>query len=118
VNRRSLLTLIAAGPGALMARPARAYHGVRGNTFPNLKNLGVERQVRAIRHRDGAFRVETADGRAVEFLETQLRFKVDSSALGPVAGRPVILSTGEVGDHALVFFASTAEIGTFIEDQQ
>ena len=134
-NRRSLLALVALGLGALGSRPAEAHHGVapadavpastpprsaniaERNAFPDLKKVGAERQVRTIRHMRGSYRVETADGNEFDFVESDLRFKVDSSALGPAAGRPVIMSAGEVGDRASVFFAAPDEIGAFIKHQ-
>jgi hypothetical protein len=73
--------------------------------------------VRTISHRDEAFRVTTADGHTTDFLESDLRFKVDSSVLGPPHGAPVILPAGTIGDRAWVFFATPGEIGSFITDQ-
>jgi hypothetical protein len=126
-NRRSLLISTALGVGALMPRRARAHSaalapvsspaGSSAAAFPDLKKLGAEHQLRTIRHRNGFYRVVTADGRSVDFLEPDLRFKVDSSAIGPEAGRPVILTSGEVGDRASVFFASPGEIASFVEQR-
>jgi cytochrome c len=134
-NRRSLLALLAVGLGALLSRPARADHRVapsdavpaststrainitERNAFPDLKKVGAKRQVRMIQHRGGPYRVETADGKHFDFSESDLRFKVDSSALGPAAGRPIIMSAGEVGDRASVFFAAPDEISAFIKHQ-
>jgi cytochrome c len=134
-NRRSLLALVAVGLGALASRPAESHHAVapsdalpaststrainiaERNAFPELKKVGAERQVRTIQHRGGSYRVVTADGNDFDFSESDLRFKVDSSALGPAAGRPVIMSAGEVGDRASVFFAAPDEISAFIKHQ-
>jgi hypothetical protein len=53
----------------------------------------------------------------VDFLESDLRFKVDSSAMGPFRGRPVIIPAGQIGDRAWVFFASPDEISAVIKHQ-
>jgi hypothetical protein len=54
-------------------------------------------------------------GRHAEFSEANLRFVVDSSPLGPRRGKPVILPAGQIGDRALIFFASPEEIGSFVK---
>ena len=51
-----------------------------------------------------------ADGKIVDFLEGALRFKVDSSDLGPRIGAPVILPAGTEGDRFWVVFALPEEI--------
>jgi cytochrome c len=134
-NRRSLLAVVAVGLGALASPPARTHHRVapsnalpastpprptniaERNAFPDLKKVSGERQVRTIQHRGGSYRVVTVDGNEFDFVESDLRFKVDSSALGPAASRPVIMSAGEVGDRASVFFAAPDEISAFIKHQ-
>lgn len=119
-NRRSLLTLATVGMGGLFSLPARAHHrnaafGVETRSFPDLKKLGADRQIHAIRYASGSYHVVTADGGRAEFAEFDLRFKVDSGPLGPLSGKPVILPSGHVGDRAAVFFATPMEIGTFIK---
>jgi len=84
--------------------------------FPNLKRLGPAYQVRMIGHRHQTLRVTTGDGQTTDFRESDLRFKIDSSAAGPLQGAPVIVPSG-MGDRAWVFFATPAEIGRFIRDQ-
>jgi hypothetical protein len=134
-HRRSLLTLVTFGIGALFSRSARADHGdpladagpvstaprfgdiAEGSSLADLKKVGAEHEVRAIRHLRRRYRVVTADGPAVDFLESDLRFKVDSSAMGPFRGRQVIIPAGQVGDRAWVFFASPDEISAFIKHQ-
>jgi cytochrome c len=59
--------------------------------------------------------VTTADGKTAFFLESDLRFKIDSSELGPDDGYPVIVPAGTEGDRAWLFFSSPHEIGGFIE---
>ena len=84
--------------------------------FPDLKRLGPAYQVRMISYRQQTFRVTKGDGQTTDFREPYLRFKIDSSAAGPLQGAPVIVPAG-MGDRAWVFFATPAEIGRFIKDQ-
>ncbi|MBI4638635.1 MAG: c-type cytochrome [Candidatus Rokubacteria bacterium] len=91
--------------GRMMAAPPR----------PDLKTLGPERRVRAIRHCGDGYHVTTEDGQTVPFWEFNLRFKTDSSPLGPSRGRPVLASAGMQGDRASVVFASPEEISRMVE---
>jgi hypothetical protein len=134
-NRRSLLTLVIVGIGALLPQRARAHQGDPASdaepaaTLPryndiagaaslaDLKKVGAECQVRAIRHMRSSYWVVTADGNDFDFPESDLRFKVDSSAMGPFRGSPVIMPAGQVGDRVWVFFAAPDEISTFIKHQ-
>jgi cytochrome c len=93
--------------GGMMAGPAR----------PDLKALGSERRVKAIRHCGDGYHVTTEDGRTVPFWEFNLRFKTDSSRLGPPPGKPALVSAGMQGDRASVIFSSPAEISRFIEQR-
>ncbi len=83
--------------------------------FQNLKEVGPDRQVVTIHYDQDTYRVTTADGRSTEFWEANLRFKIDSSDIGPLTGKPVILPSGMTGDRALVFFASPAEMSALIK---
>ena len=142
-NRRMTLVLVVATLTGMIARSARAggelgnrarasgvsaASAIRGSgardaassmasQFRDLKELAPEHRVRAIRFRHNAFLVMTADGQSTVFQETALRFRVDSSELGPNPGDPVILPAGRMGDRAWLFFASPEEIGTFIKHQ-
>jgi hypothetical protein len=80
----------------------------------NLKAVGAEAQVAAIRHSGGKFEITMADGRRTVFQAVDLRFKIDASHNGPLSGTPVILTGGMKGDRATVFFASPAEISALI----
>jgi cytochrome c len=93
----------AAKGGAGMAR-ARA----------DLKNAPPAGQVRSITHCRDTYTVETADGKSEKVWEFNLRFKSDSSKLGPAPGKPVIVGAGMQGDRASVVFASPKEISEFI----
>jgi len=55
--------------------------------------------------------------RTVPFWEFNLRFKTDSSRLGPATGTPVLVPAGMQGDRASVVFSSPAEIGRLIEER-
>jgi cytochrome c len=85
--------------------------------FQDLKKLGAEHQVQAIRYCHDTYRVTTADGKTADFWEANLRFKTDSSDTGPLAGKPVIMPAGMQGDRASLFFAAPDEIGTFLKQQ-
>jgi hypothetical protein len=133
MNRRTILAILTGGATVLYSRaasagdsdpsspipswPAPRLSGKAGRAsgaFPDLKFVGADRQVRSIAYSRGAYCVTTADGETVNFLEGALRFKVDSSDLGPRIGTPVILPAGTEGDRFWAFFASPAEISSFI----
>lgn len=85
--------------------------GTMGTRPPlDLKALGAEHRVTAIRHCGDAYRVTTADGRTIVIWEFNLRFKTDSSKLGPNPGHPVMLPSGMYGDRATIVFANPSEI--------
>jgi cytochrome c len=88
-----------------------------GSTRPDLKTLGPERRVKAIRHCGDGYHVTTEDGKTVPFWEFNLRFKTDSSRFGPATGTPVLVPAGMQGDRASVVFSSPAEIGRLIEER-
>ena len=101
-------------------KSARAGHAAvpaMASGFEELKKLGADRQVQAIRYCHDTYQVTTADGQTADFWEANLRFKTDSSNTGPPAGKPVMLPAGMQGDRASVFFASPEEISTFIKHQ-
>lgn len=98
-----------------VASAGSAVHAGRG--FQNLKKLGAEHQVQAIRYCRDTYRVTTADGQTAEFWEANLRFKTDSSDTGPLAGKPVMQRAGMMGDRASVFFAAPDEISSFIKHE-
>src|SRR5690242_13422955 len=106
VNRRATFML---GMGALVSAAAPTV--ASASQLPNLKAVGPQAQITAMRHHGNTFEVTTADGRRTILEEGNLRFKIDTSDLGPWVGKPVILAGGMKGDRATVFFASPAEIG-------
>jgi cytochrome c len=83
--------------------------------LPDLKVVGPQGQVTSIQHHRGTFEITTADGGKAVFREAALRLKIDSSDKGPLAGRPVILPGGMMGDRASLFFASPAEMSRLIK---
>ena len=71
--------------------------------------------VTAITHCGDTYTVGTADGKRQKIWEFNLRFKTDSSKLGPLPGKPVAVGAGMQGDRASVVFASPKEISEFIK---
>jgi hypothetical protein len=96
------------------AASANARLADESSGFLDLKRVGPEKRVLALAYSPGEYRVTTADGDSAIFLEANLRFKVDSSSLGPRPGAPVILPSGTEGDRMLVLFASPEEVGSFV----
>jgi cytochrome c len=89
--------------------------GGHGGEMPNLKELGPKNQITAITHCKDGYEVTTAAGEMHPFWEFNLRFKVDSGANGPAPGKPVLASSGMMGDRMFIVFASPEEISTFIK---
>ncbi len=82
---------------------------------PDLHKAPPEGQVTALTHCGDTYTVETADGKSQKVWEFNLRFKTDTSKLGPAPGKPVIVGAGMQGDRASVIFASPKEISEFIK---
>lgn len=112
--RADLIAYLAEPEHAQSEAPQGGKMGMGGGTSPDLKTLGPEYQVMAIRYCRDTYEVATADGTTVPFWEFNLRFKTDSSPRGPSPGKPAIVGTGMMGDRAAVVFASPQEISTFI----
>lgn len=132
MNRRTTLALavttvvgVAAGSRQADAEPPMSKDGAMSTAkppkpasvsqFQDLKAVGPQGQVEAIYHHHDGFEIMTADGRSAVLKEADLRFKIDTSNKGPLAGRPVILPGGMMGDRATLFFASAAEIGDLVK---
>lgn len=90
--------------------------GMMGSTpqRPDLKQLKAEDTVTSIRYCRDTYYVTTADGKTRAFWESNLRFKTDSSDLGPHPGAPVMLGAGMAGDRAFVIFAKPEEFDAFV----
>jgi cytochrome c len=82
----------------------------------DLKTAPPAGQVRSIRHCGDTYTIETADGRTEKIWEFNLRFKTDSSKLGPRPGQPVAAGAGMQGDRASIVFASPKEISAAIAE--
>ena len=92
--------------------PARPPHGASARI--DLSNAPPEGQVRSITLCKDTYTVETADGHKEKVAESNLRFRTDSSELGPRPGRPVALGAGRNEVGGFVIFSSPGEIGAFI----
>ena len=118
-QRADLITFLKAASSGRMPTVGQA-GGMTGGMAPNFKDLKKverERQVRSIRICHDSYFVTTADGKTAPFWEPNLRFKTDSSDLGPPKGRPAIMPAGMMGDRAVVIFATPEEISGFIKQQ-
>jgi cytochrome c len=80
----------------------------------DLRKAPPEGQVRSITLCRDTYTVETADGHREKVAESNLRFRTDSSELGPAPGKPVAIGAGRNEDGGFVIFASPAEISGFI----
>jgi len=98
---------------AVSAGKAKAREG----GLPDLKQAPETAQVTAIHSCGDSYRVVTADGKTHVFWEFNLRFKSDSSKLGPAPGKPVVVGAGMQGDRAAVVFARFEEISSFVRRQ-
>ena len=103
------------------ARPrAQQGGGMMMNMQPvkqDLKKAPPQGQVTAISHCRDTFTVKTADGKVNKVWEFNLRFKTDSSELGPRKGKPVMVGAGMQGDRTSVVFATPSEISAFIRSE-
>jgi cytochrome c len=107
-----------AGTGRMPAT-ANSSGGMMGmmSNLKDLKRIGPERRVRAIRLCRDSYFVTKADGKVAVFWEPNLRFETDSSAHGPPRGIPAIMPAGMMGDRASIIFAAPEEIGKAIKQQ-
>lgn len=111
--------LNAVSEGKAPAKESRP-RGMMMNMQPakdDLKKAPPQGQVTAISHCGETYTVKTADGKIDKVWEFNLRFKTDSSELGPRPGKPVIVGAGMQGDRASVVFASPSEISAFIRPE-
>ena len=80
----------------------------------DLKNASAASQVRSVKYCGDTYTVETGDGKTEKIWEFNLRFKSDSSRLGPAPGKPVVVGAGMQGDRASIIFAAPDEISRFV----
>jgi cytochrome c len=98
---------------------AQGRGGMMMNMRPSkedLKKPPPEGRVTALSHCGDTYTVTTADGKDNKVWDFNLRFKTDSSALGPQPGKPVIIGAGMQGDRAFIVFAAPGEISGFIKE--
>lgn len=84
---------------------------------PDLKKIGRERRVTAIRYCGDAYYVTTEAGRTIPYWEFNLRFKTDSSPTGPARGAAVLAPQGMQGDRAQVVFSGLADLKRFLVER-
>jgi cytochrome c len=97
------------------APPSSQAHGMMSNRRLDLKTAPPQAQVSAVRHCGDTYTIQTADGQSQKVWEFNLRLKTDSSKLGPLPGKPVLVGAGMQGDRASLVFASPGEISAFIK---
>jgi cytochrome c len=114
-QRADLIAYLQALAGGKAPVPAPGGRMAAAAARPDLKTLGPEHRVKAIRYCGDGYHVTTEDGRTVPFWEFNLRFKTDSSPRGPAPGRPVLVPVGMQGDRAAVVFSSPEEISRMVE---
>ena len=115
--RRDVIAYLKAVDGNKAPPPAKG-GGMMGMTRQkmDLKTAPAAGQVRSIRHCGDTYTVETADGKSEKVWEFNLRFKTDTSRLGPAPGKPVVVGAGMQGDRASIVFASPKEISESIRE--
>lgn len=86
-----------------------------GRNRPDLKQIGREFRVKAIRYCGDTYFIGTEAGETFPYWEYNLRFKTDGTDKGPAKGTPVLLPTGMQGDRAFVVFSTPEEISGRIE---
>lgn len=84
---------------------------------PDLKRAPASSRVNSIRYCGDAYRVATADESTRIWWKFNLRFKTDSSANGPAAGKTVLVGNGTRGSRAAVVFSRPDEISAFLRKQ-
>jgi cytochrome c len=89
--------------------------GMAGSEMADLKIVGPDEKVTAIRYCGDSYYVTTAAGETHPFWEFNLRFKTDSSESGPRPGHAALQPAGMMGDRASVIFADPKEISSFVE---
>lgn len=97
------------------ASEGKAEHVPKPPPLPDLKKPSPIAAITSIRHCGDSYFVTNAKGQTAAYWEFNLRFKTDSSASGPAAGRPVMVGQGMQGDRAQVVFSAPGEISSFIK---
>jgi cytochrome c len=108
------LKAVSEGKAPEVQQGGRGMMGMRRDKL-DLRKAPPEGQVTAIRHCGDTYTVDTADGKSQKIWEFNLRFKTDTSKLGPAPGKPVVVGAGMQGDRASIVFASPKEISESIK---
>ncbi len=108
------LQAVAEGKAPRLPQTARGMMSM-GSERLDLRTAPPEGQVTSIGYCSDTYTVSTADGKTQRVWEFNVRLKTDSSKLGPLPGRPVIVGAGMQGDRASVVFAAPGEISSFIK---
>ncbi|MBV6486670.1 MAG: hypothetical protein GHHEDOFH_00605 [Pseudorhodoplanes sp.] len=111
------LAMAPGGAKAVVAQRLVPDSLARGQTPEDLSKVGPTQQVKAARYCQNSYFVTTADGQEHSFWALNLRLKVDSSALGPKGGRPVLTGSGMQGDRASLVFSDPAQISAFLQSK-
>ena len=81
----------------------------------DLKTAPPEGQVTAVKYCGDTYTIDTADGKSQKIWEFNLRIKTDSTRLGPLPGKPVVIGAGMQGDRASLVFAKPSEISAIVK---
>lgn len=111
------LAMAPSGAKAVVAQRLVPEALARGQTPEDLSKAGPSEQVTAVRYCQNSYFVTTADGQEHSFWALNLRLKVDSSALGPKSGKPVLTGSGMQGDRASLVFSDPKQIGAFLQSK-
>jgi len=82
-----------------------------------LRNLVDDQVASKIGYCRGEYTLTMASGTQHRYPEINLRFKTDSSRLGPEPGKPALLPAGMRGDRAQVIFAGLDDLKRFLVEQ-
>jgi cytochrome c len=102
-------------PGRTAEADQGGMGGMMGGAAPNLRQLTPDQRVTSITHCRDTYTVKTSDGQSMDYWERNLRFKTDTSEIGPVKGAPAIIGAGMAGDRASVIFSAPEEISAWIK---
>jgi cytochrome c len=92
--------------------------GMMGASEPaDISQPSPSQRVVSLQYCRDTYEVTTADGERRKFWEFNLRFKTDSSDLGPPEGKPVMLPAGMQGDRAFVIFHGPEAISGFVAEK-
>jgi cytochrome c len=111
------LAMAPGGAKAVVAQRLVPEALARGQTPEDLSKAAPAQQVTAVRYCQNSYFVTTANGQEHSFWALNLRLKVDSSALGPKGGEPVLTGSGMQGDRASLVFSDPAQISAFIQSK-